>query len=93
MGVIDFEEKFRQELKNLNITLLDIYTRRRVLCVDWSFEEGRKFSSCFRIEDSHLQNNPDDIIYAMIRNILYGLSHPDNVVGEISKIESPRRKK
>lgn len=91
MDVNDFEEKLKEELKNLNILLLDIYSRRRFLCVDWSFDEGRKFVSAFLIDDSYLQDKPDDVLYKMVKSILYSLSHPDNLVSEITKIERLKR--
>jgi hypothetical protein len=87
MNTNDFEETLRTELKNLNINLLDIFARRKYLCVEWSFEEGRKFSSCFAIPEAYLAMKPDEVLYKIVKSILYAINYADNIVSEIVQIK------
>ena len=91
MNVHSFEENLRQELNNLGVTLLEIYTRRKCLCVDWRFEEYRPFTSCFSIDDNYLQNKTDEVLYKIVKSILYGIGHADNIVAEITLLKRSER--
>lgn len=91
MNVNDFEETLKKELSNLNVTLLEIYTRRGYLCVRWNFEEYRPFTSCFRIPNDYLGQKPDEVLYKIVKSIIYAIGYADNIVSEIVQIKKGRR--
>lgn len=86
MNNSEFEVRLRGELKDLGIEVLDIYNRRGYLCFDWRLEPYDSFTSAFRISEKTLANNPEDVIYKIVKDIFLALPFPDNVRGQIKEL-------